>query len=185
MDYLSKILEEVNFTFASQPGAQSNLELHCAVVCCNTTDKTIFITHRSNGHSTNPGKWEFGCAKANSFSSLSSEISHYYHSVYDIELELVMNKERDEQQPLPIAIYEIESSSGGLPKKGIIFVAKAIKPHKLPRSTAEHNQFEWISESDISKIPVNEAVPDFHNTLKFVFAHFDELFELKRGNNNG
>lgn len=181
MNYLTQILKEIHFTFITHPGTQSNLELHCAVVCCNTKNKTIFITHRSSEHSTNPLKWEFGCAKANNLDSLSSVITDYYHNVYGLEITLIMNKERDERQPIPIAVYEIRSNSGGFPKKGIIFVAKVSNPPVSNHCTSEHDQFQWISETKIGSIKPEEAIPDFHNTLKYVFTHFNELFDSTKG----
>ena len=184
MNYLSSVLNYESFPLNPQPN-ESDLELHCAVVCCDTAERKIFITHRNNMHTTNPQKWEFGCAKANNTQSLSAVICDYYHKVYGLRIKLVLNEERDESQPLPIAVYEIASTPGGsIPKKGIIFVAEVEKKPSSSHNTTKHDQFQWISEAEISTIKPEEAIPDFHNTLKYVFEHFDELFNLTKGVKN-
>ena len=151
----------------------SPLEMHCAVVCCDVNSRKVLITHRSMEHSTNPCKWEFGCAKATSEEPLVKTICDYYKKHFGIDIELVMDKARSEQQPVPIAVYEVNNSSNI--KKGIIFIAKVVNKQQY-RSAIDHDNIKWISESDIDNYVGNDAVNDFHNTLKKVFDNFDAYF---------
>lgn len=151
------------------------LEIHCAVVCCDVEERKVMITHRAKEHSTNPEKWEFGCAKLSSDNRLVNTITEYYKNMFGLEIELILDEERQERQPIPIAVYEL--TSHGSIKKGIIFVAKVNKPLKNETFRAEksHDRIEWIGEEEIDKFKDN-AVTDFEQTLRTVFRNFDLYF---------
>lgn len=156
------------------PSLHYPLEFHCAVVCCDVKERSAFITRRGLIKSTNPQKWEFGCAKAESGVKLVDSIKEYYLEKFGLEIELVVNRERNEVQPLPIAIYEIDAQ--GKNKKGVIFVA-AVKQKGECRSVPSHECAEWIKENELGTIKKEDAVEDFHNTLRTVFSRFDEFFK--------
>lgn len=158
------------------------LGLHCAVVCCDTSNRKVLIAHRGTKHGTNPGKWEFGCAKANSRESLMSSIKEYYQKAFGAEIELVIDSTREDQQPVPLAIYELHKPEGDMPK-GIILVAKVtnVVTPDLFRAEGSHDEIRWISEEDASTYSPNEVIQDFHNTLHTVFSNFDNYF---KGNGN-
>ena len=151
------------------------LEIHCAVVCCDVENRKVMITHRGENHNTNPGKWEFGCAKLSSDSKLVSSITDYYKSTFGLEIELVLDESRKERQPIPIAVYEIPNS--GNIKKGIIFVARVKNvPNKNEfRAEKSHDKMERIDEESIIDYK-ESAVPDFESTIKKVFEDFKLFF---------
>lgn len=173
--YFEELLSREILRIENKPYAEP-LEVHCAVVCCNVHERKVMITHRGMHHSTNPGKWEFGCAKLASDKKLIDSIEDYYKDTYGVEIELVLDKERDEGQPVPLAVYELQSGSNL--KKGVIFVAKvknAIESDEF-RAEKSHDKIEWIGEDEIDKYK-NNAIQDFDSTLKTVFNSFDLYFK--------
>lgn len=151
------------------------LEVHCAVVCCDVKKRKVLIMHRGKQHSTNPEKWEFGCAKLSSEKSLIKAVEEHYKDKYGLDIELVLDKDRKDKQPIPIAIYEFESHNNL--KKGIILVAKVINSidseHFRPEKS--HDGIKWIGQEEIS-IYKDDAISDFDSTLNKVFDNFDEFF---------
>lgn len=149
------------------------LELHCAVVCCDVPNKKIMIVKRSQSHTTNPGKWEFGCAKAISEETLVTTIVDHYQKFFGVKIELVMDHERKDSQPHPIAVYEINKNSPS--KKGIIFVAKLVSKVTF-RQQDEHDTIKWITEDQVNGYQEDETVTDFKRTAMSVFHNFDTYF---------
>ena len=45
------------------------------------------------------------------------------------------------------------------------------------RSVPSHECAEWIKENELGTIKKEDAVEDFHNTLRTVFSRFDEFFK--------
>lgn len=88
---------------------------------------------------------------------------------------MVLDEKRNDNQPIPIAIYELENQENI--KKGIIFVAKVLNSVKCEDFRAEksHDCIKWIGENDIDQYKDN-AVPDFEDTLRKVFANFSVFF---------
>lgn len=153
------------------------LGLHCAVVCCDVTNRKVLIARRGQDHNTNPGRWEFGCAKATGKETLVTSIKEHYQKAFGAEIDLVMNPSRQEVQPLPIAVYELQKTTDNI-LKGIIFVAKVtntVDPARF-RAENEHGEIAWISESEVDGYAKEEVVMDFHKTLYAVFANFDRYF---------
>ena len=157
------------------------LELHCAVVCCNSSNNTILICRRGSNHSRDCDKWEFGCAKASGGQSLISSISDYYRDRFGIEIELVRDDSRDDKQPVPLAIYEIPTNKDGATKKGVIFIARAVNPDATScyRGNTGHIEIRWVTKEEISKISKKEAILDFHNTAYRAFEKWEEFFGVK------
>ncbi len=153
------------------------LQLHCAVVCCDVKNRRILIAHRCVEHKTYPGQWEFGCAKAKSCEQLSKTIEDHYHQLFDINLRLVKCKGRDEEQPLPLAVYEIPKSYQNI-NKGIIFIGEILNDVDLEkfRSDSTHDKIRWVTEDQINDFSVTDVVPDFKSTLSMVFSNFDTYF---------
>ncbi|WP_370775853.1 hypothetical protein [Anaerobutyricum hallii] len=173
--YFEKLLSKGILRIESKPYAEP-LEVHCAVVCCNIHERKVMITHRGMYHSTNPGKWEFGCAKLASDKKMIDSIENYYKNTYGVEIELVVDKTRNEKQPVPLAVYELQS--GNNLKKGVIFVAKvknAIESDEF-RAEKSHDKIKWIGEDEIDTYK-NNAIQDFDNTLRTVFNNFNSYFE--------
>lgn len=149
------------------------LELHCAVVCCDVQNKKIMIVKRGQSHTTNPGKWEFGCAKAISEEPLVKTIEKHYKKLFGVEIELVMDDKRKEKQPHPIAVYEIDKNCPS--KKGIIFVAKVLS-HQEFRPQDEHDKIDWITEDQLKNYTEDNTVSDFEQTATLVFQNFNKYF---------
>ena len=153
------------------------LGLHCAVVCCDVATRKVLIAHRGQDHNTNPNRWEFGCAKASGTEVLVDSIKEHYLKAFGAEIELVTDSSRQEKQPLPIAVYELQKATDNI-LKGIIFVAKvtnAVDPAHF-RAENEHDKIAWISESEVNQYSADNTVTDFHNTLRTVFSNFDRYF---------
>ena len=181
MNYIIEVLERDVLKSSAKLYA-SPLEVHCAVVCCNVSDRKVMIMHRGTQHSTNPEKWEFGCAKLVSEKKLVNSITEYYKDEFGLEIELVLDDGRKDNQPIPIAVYELKNEE--TIKKGIIFVAKVTNKINCEdfRPEKSHDNIKWISEEEISQYK-NNAVSDFEDTLKKVFANFDEFFHNKENIN--
>lgn len=154
------------------------LELHCAVVCCDTLNRRVFATRRSENHRTNPQKWEFGCARALSNEALAQTVTKQYLQAFGLRIELCMDKSRDDQQPLPLAVYELSKTEGNI-AKGVIFVAKVVNPLDADnfRPEGKHTEVKWVSRENINEIPDNEAVKDFKRTLTNVLDNMDYYFD--------
>lgn len=174
MEFVQELLKKEVIRSAVKAYA-TPLEVHCAVVCCNVEQRKVMIMHRGKTHSTNPEKWEFGCAKLSSEKTLIKSIEEYYKETYGLDIELVIDESRQEKQPVPLAIYELESNNNL--KKGIIFVAK-VKNYIVSedfRAEKSHDCIKWIGREDIPMYREN-AVNDFENTLERVFNDFDVFF---------
>ena len=135
------------------------------------------ITHRSPEHTTNPGKWEFGCAKVGSKDALIQTVTDHYKTAFGMDIELVLDQSRKDQQPIPIAIYELKKPKNNI-VKGVILVAKVQKPisPEAFRPEGEHDKICWIGEDELDNYSEDDTVNDFHNTLNKVFENFDFYF---------
>lgn len=174
-DYIEKLLSKGDTVEISTPH-QDPLTLHCAVVCCNVESRAVMIILRGGDHTTNPGKWEFGCAHASSTETIEVAIVEHYFNTYGVKIDLIKDSTRQEKQPIPIAVYELDK--GNCIDKGIIFVGKLVDEKEF-RSNTGYTERRWIKEDEIDNIKEEEAVCDFHNTLKTIFKHFDEYFEIR------
>lgn len=176
IDYFKQHLTGELLVIDDEPYAHP-LELHCAVVCCDVRNRKVLITHRSSEHTTNPGKWEFGCAKVGSKDVLVQSVVNHYKRAFGLDIELVLDQSRTDQQPIPIAIYELKKAASNV-AKGIILVAKVhnpISPDKF-RPEGDHDKIRWIGEDELDHYSENDTINDFHNTLNKVFAKFDSYF---------
>ena len=154
----------------------NSLELHCAVVCCDVINKKILVMKRGNEHNTNPSRWDFGCAKTNSNSKIVDSIIEYYKNNFGIDIELLMDLNRTDSQPRPLAVYEISSQDSI--KKGIIFVAKIVHKESESnyRKNNSHEELKLISQEELKEINPKDAVNDFHLTANTVFENLDNYF---------
>lgn len=153
------------------------LELHCVAVCYHAPTKTILIAKRSDSRELDPGKWEFGGAKANKELNLGESIVREYKDDFGIDIELVMDESREEKSPLPIALYQISKSNGC--HKGIITLARVFNRENLKLVDKKHSGNKWICENEVDSFD-EPAVKDFKSTLKRAFHMFREL-EKKNG----
>lgn len=177
LEYFKELLceDKVNYSLLETTGEP--LELHCAVVCVDVENRKVMIVHRGDVHNTNPQKWEFGCAKATSQEKLKDTIEKYYKEKFNVVIDLICDDTREDVQPTPLAVYELEK--GKNIKKGVIFVAK-VKENLGFRECESHDRQKWISEKEIDNFPEENTVKDFNNTLRLVFSEFDSIFGGKR-----
>lgn len=195
MRALNKILsdrnlnDKINNIYELIPGRIQNevyiniprLELHCVAVCFNEEKNAILIAKRNNSKKSNGGKWEFGCAKASLKENFSQSVIREYKRDFSIDIELMMDSSREEKQPVPIAVYEVEKD-GDL-HKGIITIAKItneIDIHKFTKNS-KHDELRWITIDEVENFN-EDAVPDFKATLKLAFEKIEEFKE--RNNKN-
>lgn len=178
MDYIKSILTNKVGEMHIVEKGNYPLEVHCAVVCCNVKDRTVMITRRGKGKNNYTNKWEFGCAKLNSYEGLEDTIVNHYRKMFGVDICLVKDETRKEQKmPLPIAVYEIDALNNN--KKGIIFVAKIINEASEEfRKNDMHDTVKYIKKEDVDKYS-SCAVPDFSSTLEMVFSGFDDYFLKK------
>lgn len=149
------------------------LRLHCVAVCYNKDKKNILIMKRADDREKLPSCWEFGCAKGTLEKSLAEQIEEEYKNDFEIKIKIQCNKEREDKQPIPLAIYEIDSEQGK--DKGIITLAEIVEDYKVEnfRRTKKHSEVRWIQEDKIEEFD-EPAVADFKNTLKLVFNKIKE-----------
>ena len=161
-----------------QKGQVFPLQLHCAVVCCDTQRKAILIAKRGSNHLYDCEKWDFGCAKADGNHNLVEKIKDAYRNFLGVEIDLVMDTSREDSQPIPIAVYEIHTQNDSATKKGIIFVAKVKNPSIINefRKNPGHNSVRWLTEDQVATVKADEAITDFHDTINKVFSKWNDFF---------
>lgn len=158
---------------------QNLLEMHCAVVCCDVENRKVLIAKRTQRKYFN-GLWEFGCAKASIEFDLVDSLEQEYFEDFGIRIKLVCDKTRNDTEPIPIALYQLNKVDKK--QKGVITVAKIIdgqdRIEEYIREHDKHSDIYWISQEEVEDF--NEAaVEDFKNTLKTVFAQWDVFFKEK------
>lgn len=168
MDSLFKEIEMEPVKLKEYP-----LELHCTVVCYNPFNKTIMITKRSKNHTMYSDDWEFGCVKAENSSKLIDSVVQGYRNRFGIKIDLILDKNRQDKQPTPIAIYEIDDSQNNI-RKGIILLAKVTSTEETKpfRENDSHLQMKWIAQDQIAEYAAKGAVPDFTDTANKAFDFF-------------
>lgn len=148
------------------------LRLHCVAVCYNRETKKILIMKRSKNREKLPGLWEFGCAKGVLEKSLVERIQEEYESDFGLQIKVLCNDEREDIQPIPLAMYEVESEQGK--DKGIITMAEIVNDVDVEKFCGtKHTELRWISEDEVDSFS-EPAVADFKNTLKMVFKRLKE-----------
>lgn len=155
------------------------LEFHCAAVCCDVATKRILIAKRKDRKFFS-GLWEFGCAKANIEQNLCDSIVTEYKYDFGIDIEIVCDEEREDKEPKPIALYQIDKVEKL--QKGVIVIAKIVgnldKIDETVKLRGKHETYQWISEAEIDGF-TESTIHDFKNTMKKVFALWNEVFEEK------
>lgn len=184
LEYLEEICPLENLNRAdnrNREGAQiSKIELHCAVVCCDVKNKKILIAKRNTEHKTNPEVWDFGCSEAESGEKLIDSIKRQYKERFDIEIELYIDSDREDKQPVPLHIYELGDFKN---KKGIIFAAKVLNQNKENlgvefKAGDKYVELKWINREDIEKLKKQgeKLVSDFEHTANRVFDNMEKWF---------
>ena len=181
---MERICEVINETGSDIKAVESEfnnklLEFHCAVVCCAVASKKILIAKRKDRKFFS-GRWEFGCAKANIEQNLYDSIVAEYKNDFGIDIEIVCDEEREDKQPRPIALYQINKVEKL--QKGVIVIAKVLgnfdSIDETINARGKHEKYKWISEAEIDGFD-EPAIDDFKDTMKKVFALWNEVFKEK------
>lgn len=150
------------------------LNLHCVSVCYDASKNKILIMKRKDKREKFPGYWEFGCAKGTLETSLAEQIEEEYRKDFGIKIRVQCNENRRDVQPIPLAMYEVESEQGK--DKGIITMAEITEEFDVNAFQGDkHSEVRWMEEHEVEGFS-EQAVPDFKNTLRLVF---DRLKETK------
>lgn len=166
------------------------LQVHCVAVCftIDSADKIkILIAKRQVNREKLCGKWEFGCAKAVINKSIAQRIKEEYKQDFSIDIEPVLDNSREIQEPIPIALYQInhggDSDATANMDKGIITLAKISGEYNPDnfKSTVKHEKVRWITEADLNSVEneLADTVPDFKRTLQ---QSFEKIRELHKSN---
>lgn len=152
------------------------LEFHFAAVCCDVDSRKVLIAKRKNRRLYS-GRWEFGCAKASIDKNICESIKDDYKNDFGIDIDIICDDKRADIEPKPLALYQVKKVEKL--QKGVIVVAKIVQNinqiDKVIKIREKHEEYRWISEEDIETF--NElTIDDFKDTLKKVFAMWDEFF---------
>lgn len=183
MKRISQIIEETENDKKAIENEFNNklLEFHCAAVCCDVKGKRILIAKRKN-RKVLPDLWEFGCAKAAVDQNLCDSVIKEYKKDFGIDIEIVCNESRNDIQPRPIALYQVNKFERL--QKGVIVAAKLTGDldnidtdiAEAIKKNGKHETFQWISQEEISDFKEN-SISDFQNTLELIFDLWDDLFK--------
>lgn len=145
----------------------TKLELHCAAVCFNENGELLIVQRCVKDFL--PGKWEFGCAKANYTIDLVEIIQNEYKQDFGIEIKLMLDENRSDKQPIPLAVYTIKRKEEL--HKGIIFIADIIGGEVDLTESKKHENYRFVKESDISILEKEDMqfVPDALDTMRKAF----------------
>lgn len=145
----------------------TKLELHCAAVCFNENGELLIVQRCDKDFL--PGKWEFGCAKANYTVDLVEIIQNEYKQDFGIEIKLMLDENRIDKQPVPLAVYTIKRNEEI--HKGIIFIADIIGGEVDLTESKKHEKYRFVKESEISDLEKEniEFVPDALDTMRKAF----------------
>lgn len=185
LDQIKKIIGDSKDT-RNYMDDKSLLELHCAVLCYKYFESEkkykILIAQRAKNRGPNDlqGCWEFGCAKANTYQTLNESIIQEYKRDFGINVQPEIDKDRTDEEPIPLAIYSIKKEDN-IHHKGIITFAKILDEDSIVlnfRATKKHDRLDWIEEDNIDEFcsqEQNKVVPDFSSSLKLVFNKLNEM----------
>lgn len=151
---------------------ESRLELHCVAVCFDKEGR-VLIAKRDHRKILN-GKWECGCAKANARKELVDSIKEEYKNDFGIAISPILEKNRRDQQPQPIALYKVEDHMEL--HKGIIVLAE-IEMGSICLNNRKHSEYKMITEKEMDSLKEEECVTDLKNTLSLAFNQYHKWKE--------
>lgn len=119
-------------------------------------------------------QWEFGCAKGTLEISLCDQIEKEYFEDFGVKINVICDTTRDDRQPIPLALYEIESEQGK--DKGFIALAEIVESYNVNnfKESPKHSKVRWIAKEEVEEFN-EEAVKDFKSTLRIAFQKMEEI----------
>ncbi len=176
IDRINELLKEAN-SIKTEVIEEQLLELHCVAVCVDVEKERILIAKRSESRTNHPGYWDFGCAKANAMQSMEDSLKKSYKELFDLDISVVLDNEREDKQPIPIALYKNPKKNDE--HKGIITIAKANNVCELKnKNEDEYSSVRWVTRDEIEGF-TEKKITDFKNTAKMVF---DKIERMKKQN---
>lgn len=150
--------------------AYGTVKLQLSAICYDANKKEILIMKRSNNVEANAGKWEFGHVLADGRKRNKECIVQGYLKKYNIGIELVMDKDRKDEQPEPLFLYQYEKSNDC--NRGVTVLANVVESEGIRLSTLEYSEHKWIKEDDIGELSDDECVDDLKISLRRAFEVF-------------
>ena len=150
-------------------------ELHCVAVCYNKKEKKVLVLKRTCNRDRFPSLWEFGCAKPIKTISINDAILNEYKEDTGLSLNLMLDENRVERVPKPLAIYQVIDDAKSI-HKGIICTA-VVDSLDIKLDYKKFSEYKWISKSEIKAfVSENEGfmVNDMEDTLYKVFSFYEE-----------
>lgn len=178
IDRMYKLIKTTN-NLKSDIIEEEILKLYYIAVCVDNKERKVMIAKRNSELKDNPGVWEFGVCKAIASKNIVESLIDNYKNVFNLDISIVLDDDREEQQPIPIALYEkkkkLEQEENKSDGTGIITLAIVEKPQELQNKIKnKYVEVRWISEKQLESF--NEAkVIDFDDTVKKVFKKIDEI----------
>lgn len=125
-----------------------SLELHTSVICIDNSDTEnlkFFMVQRGEKRDVLPGRWEFGCVKANTKQHLKDSIYEQYKKTYSMDLDIIKWWNHLDV----IGTYEIKKSHQY--HKGLFCVALAKENEQSPEFFVRRNYYQewgWYTEEE-------------------------------------
>lgn len=155
------------------------MQIHCVAVCYKIENEKIriLVAQRRSDREQFSNKWEFGCAKAVINKSITERIKEEYKNDFGIDIDPILDKDREMKEPIPIALYHVEKEDEK-EDKGIITIAKIKNDFEVDmfKESDKHSQLDWIEEEKVDQLDekYNSAVPDFKATIKKAIEYIKE-----------
>lgn len=150
-------------------------ELHCCAICYNIKTKKILVLKRSCSRKRYPGKWEFGCAKPTILQNIKDAIEDEYEKDIGCKINVIIDGNREDTQPVPIAIYSVYGTDKKVVHKGIIFLA-TINTDKLDVDKNKFAEYKFISKKEIDTFVSENSdnlIPDMEDSICKAFDFFN------------
>ena len=83
---------------------------------------------------------------------MSVQIEQEYYEDFGLKIQVVCDARRDDEQPIPLALYEVESEQGK--DKGVISLAEIIEPYDITNfvENGKHSSVRWISKEEVLEV---------------------------------
>lgn len=155
------------------------LQLHQVVVCYDKENNRI-LAFKRNSVANSSDIYDFGCSKAVNYKSFTDSLMDYYSKELNVPIKLLIDDQRDEQQPRPIAVYELNKNNRL--KKGIIFVGLIQEEFKLEnfRPNMDYSEAAWVTPENLDEFSKQSLIKDFKNTCTYIFDRFGGLSDDTR-----
>lgn len=171
-DRARETLEICNGNESLTANKTDHLQLHLVAVCIDRKNNRILSFRRSDSHKHSKNKLDFGCIRASSSKTISEVLTERYERDFGVKINLVMDPDRHDRQPVPLAVYELTRDDNF--KKGIIFMAEIDEDFDVEsfQDSGDYSQAVWIDENNLNSLASESAIDDFEITCQTVFKYF-------------